>query len=121
MRTLTLLFISAAAAMAAEAVVQHHYEAAGWDVTRVAHLKCGWDLTAIRNDGQERHLEVKGVSSSMPSVLLTRNELRAAETDTAWLLAVVTNALTDPTLAEYDRKTVAAAADPTVYRVNLAP
>jgi hypothetical protein len=34
---------------------------------------------------------------------------------------VVTNALTDPALAEYDRKTVAAAADPTVYRVNLAP
>ena len=90
-------------------------------MTRVAHLKCGWDLTAIRNDGQERHIEVKGVSSSMPSVLLTRNELRTAETDTAWLLAVVTNALTDPTLAEYDRKTVAAAADPTIYRVNLAP
>lgn len=107
--------------LAAEAAVQYHYEAAGWDVTRVAHLKCGWDLTAIRNDGQERHIEVKGVSSSMPSVLMTRNELRTAETDTAWLLAVVTNALTDPTLAEYDRKTVAAAADPTVYRVNLAP
>lgn len=47
-------------------------------MTRVAHLKCGWDLTAIRNDGQERHIEVKGVSSSIPSVLLTRNELRTA-------------------------------------------
>lgn len=106
--------------LAAEAVVQHHYEAAGWEVTRVAHLKCGWDLTASR-DGQERHLEVKGVSSSMPSILLTRNEMRTAETDPEWILAVVTSALTEPTLAEYDREAVTAAADPTVYRVNLAP
>lgn len=106
--------------LAAEDVVQRHYEATGWTITRVARLKCGWDLTATRDD-QERHLEVKGVSSSMPSVLLTRNELRRAETDTDWLLAVVTNALSDPTLVEFDRQTVTAAADPTVYRVNLAP
>ncbi len=105
--------------LAAEAVVQRHFEAAGWAVTRVAHLKCGWDLTAAC-DGQELHIEVKGVSSSMPSILLTRNELRRAETDAAWLLAVVTNALSDsPTLTEFDRETVTAAADPTVYRVNL--
>jgi len=107
--------------LAAEAVVQQHYEAAGWEVTRDAHLKCGWDLTARRSDGQERHLEVKGVSSSMPSILLTRNELRAAETDPEWILAVVTSALTEPALAEYDRGAVTAAADPTVYRVNLGP
>ena len=48
------------------------------------------------------------------------NELRSAETDSDWLLAVVTNALTDPTLREFDRESVTAAADPTVYRVNLA-
>ena len=70
---------------------------------------------------QERHLEVKGVSSSIPSILLTRNELRTAKTDPDWLLAVVTNAVTDPTLVEYERNAVTAAADPTVYRVNLAP
>jgi len=106
--------------LAAEAAVQHHYEAAGWTITRVAHLKCGWDLTATRHD-EQRHLEVKGVSSSMLSVLLTRNELRTAKTDPDWALAVVTGALTDPTLAEFDRQTVVAAADPTVYRVNLIP
>lgn len=106
--------------LAAEDAVQRHYEAAGWTIARVAHLKCGWDLTATRHD-EQRHLEVKGVSSSMPSVLLTRNELRTAETDPDWSLAVVTGALTDPTLVEYDRQTVVAAADPTVYRVNLAP
>jgi hypothetical protein len=105
--------------LAAEAVVQRHYETAGWTITRVAHLKCGWDLTASR-DGQELHVEVKGVSSSMPSVLLTRNELRIAETDPEWSLAVVTSALTEPALVEYDRETVVAAANPTVYRVNLA-
>lgn len=107
--------------LAAEQVVRKHYEADGWEVTRVAHLKCGWDLTAAQ-DGQELHVEVKGVSSSLPSVLLTRNELRKAETDPDWLLAVVTNALSDsPTLTRFDRQTVVAAADPTVYRVNLAP
>lgn len=105
--------------LAAEAAVEHHYEAAGWTITRVAHLNCGWDLTATRQD-EERHLEVKGVSSSMPSVLLTRNELRTAKVDPVWVLAVVTSALTDPILIEFDRQTVVAAADPTVYRVNLA-
>ena len=106
--------------LAAEEVVRKHYEADGWEVTRVAHPNCGWDLTAAR-DGQEAHLEVKGVSSSMPSVLLTRNELRRAETDPEWVLAVVTNALSaSPALAHFDRQTVASAADPTVYRVNLA-
>lgn len=105
---------------AAEDVVRQQYEAGGWTVTRVAHLRCGWDFTARCNE-QERHLEVKGVSSSMPSVLLTRNELHTAETDPDWLLAVVTNALTTPTLMEYKREAVTAAADPTVYRVNLAP
>jgi len=105
--------------LAAERVVTDYYERAGWSVTRVADLKCGWDLTAIRGEA-ERHLEVKGVSSSMPSVLVTRNELRTAEHDDRWQLAVVTTALTDPALQEFPRESVIAAADPTVYRVNLS-
>ncbi len=44
----------------------------------------------------------------------------SAGTDPDWLLAVVTNALTDPTLLEFERESVTAAADPTVYRVNLS-
>lgn len=106
--------------LAAEDVVTHHYEAAGWRVTRVGHLNCGWDLTATRGDS-ERHLEVKGVSSSMPSILLTRNELRTAERDPAWGLAVVTTALSNPTLLEFERDVVIAAAEATVFRVNLSP
>lgn len=105
--------------LAAEHEVTAHYETTGWSITRVAHLKCGWDLTATRGT-EERHLEVKGVSSSMPSVLLTRNELRTAEMDHAWRLVVVTTARIAPTLTEYDRETVIAAADPTVFRVNLS-
>ena len=105
--------------LAAEDVITKHYEHAGWTVTRVAHLKCGWDLTATHG-GAERHLEVKGVSSSMPSILLTRNELRTAENDTTWRLAIVTTALTSPELHEFPRESVIAAADATVFRVNLA-
>jgi hypothetical protein len=106
--------------LAAEQEVAAHYEKAGWSITRVAHLKCGWDLTAAPGT-EVRHLEVKGVSSSMPSVVLTRNELRSARTDAAWRLAVVTSVLVSPTLTEYDREAVIAAADPTVFRVNLGP
>jgi hypothetical protein len=106
--------------IAAEAAVTQQYEATGWTISRVAHLKCGWDLTASRG-AEERHLEVKGVSSSLPSILLTRNELRRAEQDASWSLAVVTTALSDPTLLEFERDAVIAAADATVFRVNLSP
>lgn len=106
--------------LAAEREVSQHYEAARWVITRVAHLKCGWDLTVCRG-AAKRHLEVKGVSSSMPSILLTRNELRRAERDHTWRLATVTSALTSPELQEYPRETVIAAADPALYRVNLSP
>lgn len=104
---------------AAEAAVTQRYEVAGWTISRVAHLKCGWDLTATRGE-EERHLEVKGVSSSMLSILLTRNELRTAEQDPSWSLAVVTTALSNPTLREFEREAVIAAADATVFRVNLS-
>ncbi len=105
--------------LAAERVVTDRYAAAGWKVARVAHLKCGWDLTASR-DGIEAHIEVKGVSSSLPSILLTRNELRTAARDDAWSLAIDTTALSSPVLQEFPRESVLAAADPTVFRVNLS-
>lgn len=47
--------------MAAEAEITQQYEAGGWTIRRVAHLNCGWDLTASRG-AEERHLEVQGVS-----------------------------------------------------------
>lgn len=65
------------------------------------------------------HLEVKGVSSSMPSILLSRDELRAAENDKAWSLDIVTTALSGPDLQEFSRESVLAQAEPSAYGVNL--
>jgi hypothetical protein len=43
--------------------------------------KCGWDLTCTAADGRVARVEVKGVSSSKPAVLLTANEYRSAVED----------------------------------------
>lgn len=51
--------------------------------------------------------------------LLTRNELAVSGRDPAWRLYVVTRALVDPTVHEYDRDRVAAAAEPYVFSVDL--
>lgn len=106
--------------MAAERAVTARYEEAGWAVHRVAHLRCGWDLTATRRS-EELHLEVKGVRGDRPSILLTRNEVATAETDPAWTLVVVTNALSSPTVTKYPREVVRSAIEPTVFRATLSP
>ncbi|GEM_PF-2275101 len=67
-------------------------EQAGYRVTSVEQKKCGWDLTA-HGDGEERHIEVKGVKGPLVRVLLTANELVQAGRDLRWELAAVTNAL----------------------------
>lgn len=54
----------------------------------------------------------------MPSILMTRNELKTAENDTGWWLAIITTALSRPDLPEFSRESVLGA-EPTVYRVNL--
>jgi len=95
------------------------YQARGWLVSDVSRQNLGWDITAQRG-GDELHLEVKGVSGSKPRFALTRNEYGKADTDWAWRLALVTKALTDPSLAEYDARTVLEASEPYVYRVTLA-
>lgn len=61
-------------------------------MTSVEQKKCGWDLTA-HGDGEERHIEVKGVKGPLVRVLLTANELVQAGRDLRWELAAVTNAL----------------------------
>jgi hypothetical protein len=104
---------------AAMDLVATAYAAAGWAVSDVSMQKVGWDITVNRAD-QELHLEVKGVSGSKPTVLLTRNEYATAETDPAWRLVVVTQALTNPTLTEFPSQQVVAASKPHVFRVQLA-
>jgi hypothetical protein len=90
----------------------------GWTAEDVSVQKVGWDITMRRAD-EELHIEVKGVSGSKPTVLLTRNEYTTAEADPFWRLAVVTQALTSPTLTEYTTAQVLDRSNPHVYRVRL--
>ncbi len=104
---------------AAMGLVAATFQERGWSVEDVSALKVGWDLTA-RRDGAELHLEVKGVSGTKPTVLLTRNEHATAGTDPAWRLTVVTQALTTPTLTEFSAQQVRDVAAPHVFRVQLS-
>lgn len=104
---------------AAMDLVAATYEQHGWVPEDVSAGKVGWDIT-VRRAAEELHLEVKGVSGSKPTVLLTHNEHTRAGTDPAWRLAVVTQALTSPTLAEFTAGHVLDASSPHVFRVQLA-
>ena len=103
---------------AAMNLVASTYTEQGWTPEDVSAAKVGWDITVCRGD-EELHLEVKGVSGTKPSVLLTRNEHATAGTDPAWRLAVVTQALTSPTLSEYAAEQVLASSSAHVFRVLL--
>jgi 5-methylcytosine-specific restriction protein A len=68
------------------------YRAAVWVVTSVERERVGYDLRCVRGE-EERHVEVKGVSATVPGFMLTEGERRAAESDSLWWVAVVTEAL----------------------------
>lgn len=104
-------------AAAMQAVIEHYR---GWEHEDVSSDKVGWDITFTkRSSGERARVEVKGVSSGVPTVLLTRNELKAARTKSDWRLAVVTRALSDPKVHEYTSEEVLAAAEPYVYKATL--
>lgn len=103
--------------VAMDAVVSAYLDQ-DWTAEDVSAQKVGWDIT-VRRTGEELHIEVKGVSGSKPTVLLTRNEYATAEADSLWRLAVVTQALTSPTLTEYTNAQVLDHSSPHVYRVQL--
>ena len=94
------------------------YSDLGWTPDDVSAHKVGWDITMRRGD-DELHIEVKGVSGSKPTILLTRNEHATAGVDPLWRLAVVTQALTSPTLHEYRAAQVLESSTPHVFRVPL--
>jgi hypothetical protein len=77
---------------AARDAVRAVYEADGWDVEVVEHLKLGHDLTC-RKEGLQEHVEVKGVSGSEQSFPITGGEVGAAKRDPKWHLCVVTSTL----------------------------
>lgn len=104
---------------AAVRVVTDHLESCGYNVTDVGSRNLGWDLTCVGDDGDIRRVEVKGVSGTKPTILLTANEYRSAHETQGWELAVVTTALDSPCLTFYAAADAVAAAAPMVYRVTL--
>lgn len=104
--------------MAAMQAVSAMYKQDGWRVEDVSDRNYGWDLACSR--GTESYkLEVKGVSGDRPSVLLTANELRAAREESDWWLAVVTRAVSSPSVIEYSADEAIALAQPYVFRLEL--
>lgn len=99
-------------------LVTSTYTERGWTLQDVSARKVGWDIT-MRRGVDELHMEVKGVSGSKPTILLTRNEHATARNDPFWRLAVVTQALTSPTLTEYEAIHVLGRSNPHVFRVQL--
>lgn len=108
--------------LAAMKAVTEHYEKAGYVVRDVSRLNLGWDLTAIPETMNEnpKHIEVKGTSGSLPRVLLTRNEFATSQVDADWELAVVTQALSQPSLTIHSAKSVAKAVEPFAWEADLS-
>ena len=89
---------------AAVRVATAHYEHDGWSVHSREAKRCGYDLECRRGT-RVRHVEVKGRSSSDMQFVLTPGELRVAEIDPDFELAVVTNALSPaPEMHLFDGK-----------------
>ena len=79
--------------------VRKYYEAEGYIVESVESENLGWDLYARFKD-LELKIEVKGLSGSQILVELTPNEFQKMEDyKEVYRVAVVTNALSDPTLS----------------------
>jgi len=101
------------------AVIEWYVEQ-GWDVEDVSSRSLGWDLTCSRADRNNHHVEVKGLASGGPAVLLTANEVARAADTQGWRLAVVRKALdAEPTTEFYDAAAVVESARPTTFRVAL--
>lgn len=95
------------------------YETRGWLVEDVSGDKVGWDITCTSPKKEIHRVEVKGLSSRFPIVLLTANELRAAADEEGWRLAVVTEALREPVIRYIDAMSVTEAARPYVFKADF--
>lgn len=85
---------------AAVSKVTAHYRKQGWRVLDVSSEKRGYDLECIKGRVTQ-HVEVKGVTGDRQAVMLTENERHQAKEDRAFVLAVVTSALSEPNLHMY--------------------
>lgn len=104
--------------LAAVQTVMDTLRSKGYNVASVESLNLGWDLTA-RREGEELHIEVKGAAGAVPKFFLTGNEFRTSRTDPAWVLAVVTSALTSPQLQVFDKELLATS-PAILYSVDLS-
>lgn len=103
---------------AAMGAVIEHYD--GWRHDDVSLDKCGWDITFThKKTGEVARVEVKGLSGDRRVVLLTANEIRAAEVEDHWYLAVVTRALSGPNVTEYTAEEALQAALPYVFKAHM--
>ncbi len=60
----------------AEDQAEAYWRGRGWEVTRVGHLKRGYDLECGHPEHGELHVEVKGTQTAGEEVVLTPNEVR---------------------------------------------
>lgn len=65
----------------------------GWAVESVERDRIGYDLLCTRNDGEVRHVEVKGTRGPCLGFIITEGEVRRAEDDPDFWLYLVTSAL----------------------------
>lgn len=82
--------------------VKNHYGAMGFQIDDRQKDNCGYDLL-VRKDQSTLFLEVKGTVSEEPRFYLSRNEHNHSEHPN-WRLALVTNAIRNPSLTVYDRE-----------------
>lgn len=85
---------------AASDFVKQWYEREGWLVKDVSRDKVGYDLHCTKS-AQTKCVEVKGTSGLEQQFIITNNELEKSQSDPDFVLAIVTNALTKPTLTQY--------------------
>lgn len=82
--------------VAAVNYVTNHYEKIGYSVTDRQKDNCGYDLLVEKEDVVLK-IEVKGTSGVEKRFFLSRNE-RSKSADPLWRLAIVTGALSNPSL-----------------------
>lgn len=88
-----------------------------WSIDDVQDDNCGWDLTA-RNGEAVSRVEVKGKAGPVVDIFLTPNERKSADSTEGWELAVVTQALDNPTISWFSSDDVASAATAALFRLR---
>ncbi len=76
----------------------------GYALKSVEPNNCGYDIEA-KKANRTRHIEVKGVSGTMPSFIITENEVRISMSDPKWEVWIVTGARSaHPVVHQYSGK-----------------